>query len=378
MKTRESGLILPSPLDGAYAESTRAQEVYERIHDKPLDFFESQKPEIHISEINGDALRYAVYGMPRGSDVMPNMLPGIPSGEYSVSGGAIVQHLSAHKNIEQLVKNWVNGVSESKEGDEAYIPHFYFPLPRIGRRHSTNISLKRESLAKIMQGDFTPLIDLRLKAIETWQKPLDIDMGDLRSSGHSFDATVEAQFAAKVSQEFGGKNVRAFLSEIATMDMPRTAAELQEDFMGGGIDELAPLFDASRESGMEAVTKAQGVTNTMGSKVMLPRMAADLMTVGAYSQTPLSLSKGPAIKFNKAAQHGLAARDSAEDIRTILENGGSVTVAKAELSDIFKAYGFERAIGILGVNGFVIKGRDHAYHDNPIAAAIAADIAFNS
>lgn len=366
MKTRESGLILPEPLADAYRQNPRAQEVYERIKDLPLDFFESQRPPLQTFEYNGDSCRYAVYGLPNGTDILPGE-PTAPSGVYSVSGGAIVQHLSPHKNIEQLVKQWVNGVEENEYGEMGFVPHFYFPLPRLG--HARNVSLKPESLAKVHNGDFTPLAELRIRVIEQW---LNLNMGGLRASGHSFDATVEAQFAAIVSREFGGEDVTAFLSEIATMGEVRTAKELQEAFMGGGIAELAPLFDASRESGMEAVTKAQGITNKLGSISMYPRMALDLGVVGAYSQTPLSLSRGRAIRLNKAAQYGLAARDSHKDVETIIENGGSVTFARAELSDIFTQHGYERAIGMLGVKGFVIARSDHAYHDNPIAAAIAA------
>ena len=324
-------------------------------------------PAVEFIDPSGEnGIRYHLLG----TQPHPNAYEGTGDVPFSATGLEFGQKLDRKKVAKYIIEEIIRIVG--LQGG----PRVVFPSVRLGSRR--NIMLSSENRAKVAQGDYSPIVELRMRVLEHLIESLGrFKLGNIALGGNSQEASIAAQFAKMVAQELGDDAQVSLLSSedpslhgglILDPELRRTPKQLARDFKGKGLEELTELVQVLWEADIDQLSEAQGISvDRKDSALEGLRIGLILDLAG------LAISQGG---VNKSLREGMAKADSFKALLGFVAAKGKLTVVRAENSKILDQKGVNDILSIgalLGIDGLSVRGLavpgGHSYYNNPCAAS---------
>ena len=322
-------------------------------------------PAVELTDSSGEnGIRYHLLG----TQPHPNAYSDTDGAPISITGLEFGQNFDVGKYVvEEIIR-----IVGLKGG-----PRVVFPSVRFGSRR--NIMLSAENRAKVAQGDYTPIVELRMRVLDSFVKDLKRSkLGNIALGGNSQEASIAAQFAKMVAQELGDDAQVSLLSSedpslygglhSLNSELRRSPKQLARDFKGKGLEELTELVQVLWKADIAQLSEAQGLSvDRKDSALEGLRIGLILDLAG------LAISQGG---VNKSLREGMANADSFKALLGFVAARGKLTVVRAENSKILDQKGFNDILSIgalldidgLSVRGLAVSG-GHSYYNNPGAAS---------
>ena len=325
-------------------------------------------PAVEFIDPSGEnGIRYHLLG----TQPHPNAYEGTGDVPFSATGLEFGQKLDRKKVAKYIIEEIIRIVG--LQGG----PRVVFPSVRLGSRR--NIMLSSENRAKVAQGDYSPIVELRMRVLEHLIESLGrFKLGNIALGGNSQEASIAAQFAKMVAQELGDDAQVSLLSSedpslygglhSLNSELRRSPKQLARDFKGKGLEELTELVQVLWKADIAQLSEAQGLSvDRKDSALEGLRIGLILDLAG------LAISQGG---VNKSLREGMANADSFKALLGFVAARGKLTVVRAENSKILDQKGFNDILSIgalldidgLSVRGLAVSG-GHSYYNNPGAAS---------
>jgi pimeloyl-ACP methyl ester carboxylesterase len=275
------------------ADDGMARTAHEYMADRSPEYLFDEMPPVKVAEVNGKRLLYAE-------------LPAIDS--HSQQDEALVLSLPHANGWKPHMYLRARYLQEAAAPEQRLIV-----LPNSSNRAKA-YELTTEELAKVEQGDITPIAERQARLIKH------LGIGRTSLMGYSFGA-MEAAVLSRVLAEDAELIALGIFEPTNIMD--RSPKELEKAFTKPG---LKPLIKAVKDAQMPALSQVMSQ----------PGLTLDILKFGLAAH-PLSPF---AIKENKAIYSGMAVNNLSTDLNAMLNQQPNTPV--------FMASGAESLIAPLG------------------------------